>query len=103
MYLVLQIGMSVKNENKMANGVDTDETAHHEPSHQDLHCLPMYLIWCAGLKGFKEVLPFYIIYALPGSIVQLVVCLTTDQRVDWLQSPVTKYFFLIILSSNPVK
>ena len=23
-----------------ANNVDPDETAHNEPSHQDLHCLP---------------------------------------------------------------
>ena len=23
-----------------ANSVDPDETAHNEPSHQDLHCLP---------------------------------------------------------------
>ena len=23
-----------------ANNVDPDEMAHHEPSHQDLHCLP---------------------------------------------------------------
>ena len=23
----------------MANSVDPDETAHNEPSHQDLHCL----------------------------------------------------------------
>ena len=23
----------------MANGVDPDETAHYEPSHQDLYCL----------------------------------------------------------------
>ena len=23
-----------------ANKVDPDETAHNEPSHQDLHCLP---------------------------------------------------------------
>ena len=35
----------------MANSVDPDETAHYEPSHQDLHCLQRYLIWSAVLKG----------------------------------------------------
>ena len=34
---LLQIGISVKNQNWMANSVDPDETAHYEPSHQDLH------------------------------------------------------------------
>ena len=29
----------VKNLNRMANSVDPDETAHHEPSRQDLHCM----------------------------------------------------------------
>ena len=27
----------------------------------------------------------------------------TDRQVDWLQSPVTKYFFLIILFDNPLR
>ena len=39
-----------QNQNRMANSVNPDETAH-EPSHQDLHCLHMYLVWSAGLKG----------------------------------------------------
>ena len=30
---------SVKNQNRMANSVDPDETAHYEPSHQDIHSL----------------------------------------------------------------
>ena len=34
----------------MANSVDPDETAHYESSHQDLHCLHMYLVWSAWLK-----------------------------------------------------
>ena len=34
----------------MANSIDPDETAHNEPSHQDLHCLEnMY--WFAGPKA----------------------------------------------------
>ena len=44
------IGMSVKNQNRIANCVDPDETAHAEPSHQDLYCLHRYLVWSAGLK-----------------------------------------------------
>ena len=31
--------MSVKNQNRMANSVDPDETAYYEPSHQELYCL----------------------------------------------------------------
>ena len=30
---------------KMANSVDPDETAHHEPSHLDLHGLQRYLFF----------------------------------------------------------
>ena len=37
----------------MASSVDADETAHDEPSHQDLHCLRIYLVKSAGLKGLK--------------------------------------------------
>ena len=42
---------SVKNQNKVANNVDPDETAHYEPSHLDLHCLQNNIFWSAGLKG----------------------------------------------------
>ena len=31
--------------NFFANNVDPDETAHNEPSHQDLPCLPFCLIF----------------------------------------------------------
>ena len=41
---------SVKTKNIMANSVDPDEMAHHEPSHLDLHCLQRYLPRSAGLK-----------------------------------------------------
>ena len=37
----------------MANSADPDETAHDEPSHQDLHCLPEKLFWHARRKGLK--------------------------------------------------
>ena len=45
--------MSVKTQNRMANSVYPDETAHYEPSHQDLHSLHRYLVWFAGLKGLN--------------------------------------------------
>ena len=48
---LLQIGMSVKNRNRMANSVHPDETGHYEPSDQDLHCLHTHLVWSAGQKG----------------------------------------------------
>ena len=34
----------------MSNSVHPDETAHYEPSHQDVHCLHRYLLWSVGLK-----------------------------------------------------
>ena len=39
----LQIGIAVKNQNRIANSVDPDEMARYEPSHLDLHCLHRYL------------------------------------------------------------
>ena len=38
-----KMGCHLKNKNRMANSVDPDETARHEPSHPELHCLPMFL------------------------------------------------------------
>ena len=40
--------------NRIANSVDPDETFHYKPSHLDLHCLPRYLFWSAGLKGLTR-------------------------------------------------
>ena len=40
-----------KIQNQMANSVDPGETAHCESSVLDLHCLQIYRIWSAGLKG----------------------------------------------------
>ena len=39
----------------MANSVDLDETARHESSHLDLHCLQKYLYWTAGMKGLTSI------------------------------------------------
>ena len=47
----MQIGMSVKNQNRMANSVDPAETAYDEPSHEDQHFLHRYLVWSVVLKG----------------------------------------------------
>ena len=44
----------------MTNRVDSDETAHDEPSHKDLHCLQKYLSWYTGLAGLthKQTCPY---------------------------------------------
>ena len=34
----------------MADSVDSDEMAHYELSHLDLHCLQRYLCWSAEMK-----------------------------------------------------
>ena len=49
-YPFFQIGMSVRNKNRMANSVDPDETARYEPSQLDLHGLQKCQGWFAGLK-----------------------------------------------------
>ena len=47
---LLHIWMPVKVQNRIANSVDPDETAHDEPSHQDLHFLQRHMLWSVGLK-----------------------------------------------------
>ena len=37
----------------MINNVDSDETAHDEPSHLYLHCLNQYLLWQKGLNAIR--------------------------------------------------
>ena len=41
--------------NRMADSVDPDETAHNEPSHQDLHCFQWCLCWYVVMKGFNQI------------------------------------------------
>ena len=42
-----------------ANSVDPDETAHNEPSHQDLHCLPLSIgFWLATLFAIMDLSSF---------------------------------------------
>ena len=41
-------GSKLEIENILANNVGPDETAHYEPSHQNLCCLQRYLFWSAG-------------------------------------------------------
>ena len=55
-------GVSVKNKNRMENGIDPDEIAHYESSHLDLHCLQRYLVWSAELKGLTECEVHFIIW-----------------------------------------
>ena len=38
-----------------ANSVDLDEVAHYEPSHQDLRCLQIQLLWSLVLKRVKQI------------------------------------------------
>ena len=45
---LLQIWMSVKSKNRMANS-----EAPNEPSHQELHCLHRYLVWASELQGLS--------------------------------------------------
>ena len=43
-------GRTYRGHKKMTNSVYPDETAHNEPSHQDLHCLHRHLLWSEGLN-----------------------------------------------------
>ena len=52
-------GVSVKNRNKIVNCVDSDEMAHFEPSHQDLHCLQNNLYALQGRNGKKITVSTY--------------------------------------------
>ena len=47
----MQIGLSVKNQDRMASSVEPDETARYKQFHLEPHCLQRYLFWTAGLKG----------------------------------------------------
>ena len=50
----------------MANCVDSDETAHYEPSTQDLHYLHMYLFWSAeSVRGLDTLDGFFVIFSSP--------------------------------------
>ena len=54
---LLQIGMSVKNQNRKTNNIDPDKIACYEASYPDLHCLHLILIYTVckhiwlGLQG----------------------------------------------------
>ena len=41
---------SADQNNSFANSVGPNETAHDEPSHQDLHCLPYFRLLSATLS-----------------------------------------------------
>ena len=44
----------------MSNSVDPDETAHYQPSHQDLRCLQKSIIIACGSErvGVRYILPY---------------------------------------------
>ena len=48
---MIQKKMSIRNPNRMANNLDPNEMARYEPSHLDLHCLHLFLVWSTELKG----------------------------------------------------
>ena len=50
---MLQIGFQSNINNSIANNEDPNETAHHELSHLDLHCLQRYLYWYIGMKRLR--------------------------------------------------
>ena len=52
-HVFVMVPNMVKNENRIVNSVDPDETAHYEQSHMDLHRLHWYLNRSKGLKGFR--------------------------------------------------
>ena len=39
---------------RIANSVDPDETAHHEPSHLDLHFVKVYVLVCRAERVKKD-------------------------------------------------
>ena len=53
---LFQKGVWIENQNTLfVNIVDPDETAHYEPSHQDLQCLQKV---CFGLRGWRVKIKF---------------------------------------------
>ena len=52
-----QKGDIFKSSTNIANSLDSDETAHCDPSHLDLHCMQNYLLWSTGLNGLRSVSP----------------------------------------------
>ena len=58
------MGASDKIQNRRTNSVDPDETAHNEPSHQDLRCFKIYLFESAGMKGLTLFITSLIQYCL---------------------------------------
>ena len=54
MYIDVNRGFSLISENKIANSVDPDETAHYEAFHLDLHCLHRSMFQSTGLKSLKQ-------------------------------------------------
>ena len=75
---LFQIGISVKNQNIMAN-------SHYEPSHQDLHCLHMYLYRSTGLKRLNMYTHIFVLsfQMSPRWSVSAVFSRMTVHKSDW--------------------
>ena len=51
---LMQIGVQYKIKNRMANNVDSDETAHYEPSHLDLNCFATVFVLVPMVERVKS-------------------------------------------------
>ena len=63
-FSVLTLSSLQTSTDTFANSADPDETAHKEPSHQDLHCLPLLLNrnpylhqWMCPNSGMEDTIP----------------------------------------------
>ena len=65
----------------MSNRVDPDETAHYEPSHQDLHCLHRCLLWSAGLKVLYRYVYARMYIRVTRSLLKAVLTVTANNIV----------------------
>ena len=54
-FIIAKRGFQSKINNRVANSVDPDDTAHYVPFHQDLHCLQKYIFWFVGMKGLNNI------------------------------------------------
>ena len=64
-----------KIRNKMANCVNPDETAHNDPTHQDLHCLHWYLFCLLGWKVMHSLCLKLYLKSVQNVFSHLMICL----------------------------
>ena len=69
-------------------------TFSHQPLRSISKVAVLHRFYCTHLKCLCKALLMSLEVLYKG---------TSNEYLDWLQSPVTKYFFLIILFNNPLK